>query len=267
MTLTDDDFRKIIRMVTERTGNQLRESYIQGLRHYIERKQSFDLNNPADVEDLINETTVNETYFFREERQFDALGDFFFPEWKEKHGAMPIKIWSAASSTGEEIYSIASFVRQLHINAELSASDINTSVLEKLKSGIFPAKSARIFEGETYRNIINMYKKSDNTYEFPLSIRQSIKVSQVNLLDFTVPGKVFNYPVNQNIIFIRNVFIYFDREIRRKILKGLAEKALAKDGYLFVSISEVASFDAGIIPSCLEKIRAGGVFCFHKKNS
>lgn len=265
MTVTDDDFRKIIRTVTERSGNQLRESYIQGLRHYIERKQSFDLNNPADVEDLINEATVNETYFFREEKQFDALRDFFFPEWKKQHGNMPIKIWSAASSTGEEIYSIAAFVKYLHVNAEFSASDLNTFVLEKLKAGIFPAKSARVFDGEAYRNIVNMYKKSDGTYEFPFDLKQSIKVSQVNLLDFAFPGKIFNHPMNQNLIFIRNVFIYFDRETRGRILKGIAERALAKDGYLFVSISEVASFDAEIIPPCLEKIRAGGVFCFHKK--
>ena len=265
MTVTDDEFHKIISMLTEKTGNQLRDSYIQGLRHYIERKQSFDLNNLADLEDLINEATVNETYFFREEKQFDALKDFFFPEWKKQHGNMPIKIWSAASSTGEEIYSIAAFVRYLHLNAEFSASDLNTCVLEKLKAGIFPAKSARIFEGEIYKNIIKMYKNSDNLYEFPLDIRQSIKVSQINLLDFSVPGKVFNYPMNQNLIFIRNVFIYFDRETRGRILKGIAERALAEDGYLFVSISEVASFDAEIIPSCLEKIRVAGIYCFHKK--
>ena len=265
MTISDEEFSKVINLITQRTGNQLRDSYIMGLRRYIERKPVFDIKNESDVEDIINEATVNETYFFREEKQFDALKDYFFPEWKKAHGLVPLKIWSAASSTGEEIYSIAAFAKYLGMNVELSASDINTAVLKKLESGYFMPKTGRHFDGDEYRNIISCYLKPDGSYEFPPEFSRSIKTMQVNLYDFAFAGKAFNHPAEQNLIFIRNVFIYFDRETRGRILKGIAERALATDGYLFVSISEVASFDADIIPSCLEKIRVAGIYCFHKK--
>ena len=71
-------------------------------------------------------------------------------------------------------------------------------------------------------------------------------------------------PKNQNIIFIRNVFIYFSIELRKKILKTIADNCLAENGYLFVSMNEIAQLDSSIVPKSLEKLSDGNVFYFHK---
>ena len=104
-------FAQIIQLITERTGIIPRDSHRTGIKNYIEKQSNPDyynyiLNNREEMMNLINSATVNETYFFREEAQFHILQSKIFPQLVAANQAKPLRIWSAACSSGEEIYSL-----------------------------------------------------------------------------------------------------------------------------------------------------------------
>lgn len=212
--------------------------------------------------ELINESTVNETYFFREEKQFQFVKNKIFSKWASKTNLQKIKIWSAACSSGEEAYSLLLLAKSCGLTASVIASDINTEVLKKCSDGIYKASSIRNVDGGIFKYLLEPYKTQNNSFEFSSDIKKQVSIRQINLSSLSTN---IDIPTGKNIIFIRNVFIYFSREMRANILEVLAEKCLEEDGYLFVSMNEVASIDTDITPSVLEKISDGSVFCFHKK--
>ena len=94
-------------------------------------------------------------------------------------------------------------------------------------------------------------------------IKNKITTIQLNLVE--LEKQMAQVPKRVNIVFIRNVFIYFSIELRAKILKFITDYCLEPDGYLFVSMNEIAQIDSAIMPPNLEKIAEDNVFCFHKK--
>lgn len=217
--------------------------------------------------ELVNESTVNETYFFREERQFSLLRDKVFPQWKMMFGAARIKIWSAACSYGEEAYSLALLAKACGLNCTITASDINSIVLDHCKNGVFLDSSIRSVDGIAFQSLIEPYKTGNRMIAFGDEIKDSIVTKKINLSVIDSPSVRLLLPKNQNIIFLRNVFIYFNQELRAKVLRILAENCLAEDGILFVSMSEIAQLDSDIVPPCLEKVADGSVFYFHKREA
>jgi chemotaxis protein methyltransferase CheR len=103
------------------------------------------------------------------------------------------------------------------------------------------------------------YQKDDGGFQIPQEICEKIKCMQINL------SNIQDFPKNQDIIFIRNVFIYFSSETRKMILKRIAEDALADGGYIFVSMNETASIEKSMLPDCLKKCSDGNVFYFQKQ--
>ena len=97
-------------------------------------------------------------------------------------------------------------------------------------------------------------------------VKKVIHTKRINLSKLDGPYTSAILPKNQNIIFLRNVFIYFSQDLRKRILQTITEKCLAEDGLIFVSMSEVAQIDSTILPSSLEKVSEGSVFYFHKKS-
>ncbi|MCR5605973.1 MAG: hypothetical protein K6F69_04045 [Treponema sp.] len=281
MNITDNELDKLIQLITLRTGIIPRESHKTGIRTYVNKKinelekaeTSYELafhkyysrlsTNNDDLMELINESTVNETYFFREEKQFQFLKNKIFSNWTSKKDFPKIKIWTAACSSGEEAYSLLLLAKACGLTASVIASDINTEVLKKCSEGIYKASSIRNVDGGIFKYLLDDYKSKDGMFKFPQDIKRYISTKQINLSSISMNNDI---PTGQNIIFIRNVFIYFSREMRANILKTLAERCLAEDGYIFVSMNEVASIDSDITPDILEKISDGSVFCFHKKS-
>ena len=151
------------------------------------------------------------------------------------------------------------------INPYVTASDINSRVLEHCKNGVFLGTSIRQVDGVLLSEPLQKFKRTDGKVEFPQEIKNCIHTRIINLASLGKNGESLLLPQNQNIIFLRNVFIYFDRELRALILKNLADKCLAVGGLLFVSMSEIAQIDASIIPPSLERVADGNVFYFHKK--
>lgn len=277
MALADLNLQQAIDLFTRNTGIIPRETHRSSIKAYIEKRMET-LNeplfanyymilqsNPLEFSNLVNESTVNETYFFREEKQFQFIKDKLFPMWQSKTGGSEINIWCAACSTGEEAYSLAMLSKHCHIRANITASDINTNVLNICKEGNYKAASCRQVDGGFFNFLLDAYKQKDGSYKMSEELRNSITTKQINLSNLGMTETFSSLPKNQHIIFIRNVFIYFSMELRAEILQTVTDKCLADDGYIFVSMSEVAPLDDKIIPKSLEKIADGNVFCFHKK--
>ncbi len=274
--LTEDILDSFISILTTYTGILPRSSHRDGIKRYIENtisknKYSIDeyrkllLEDKKIIAEFVNQSTVNETYFFREEKQFTLLKEKILPLWHLNHPLGEMKIWSAACSYGEEAYSLAVIALSCGINPRVTASDINSQVLEHCKSGVFLSTSLRSVDGVMYQGMVTPYQRSDRKIDFPEEIKKHVITKQLNLAELNSISNSLQLPKNQNIIFIRNVFIYFSMELRKEILKTIADKCLAEDGYLFVSMNEIAQLDSSIVPECLERVSDGNIFYFHKK--
>ena len=276
-SLSQEELASFISLITIQTGIIPRESHKNGIKAYIEkvleekkcspsdyRKQLS--TNPSLLTELINASTVNETYFFREEKQFLVLRDSIFPQWKILNPNQALKVWSAACSYGEEAYSISILAHHCNVKVQITATDINSEVLEHCKSGVFLGGSIRQVDGVTFKDLVLPYQREDRKVEFPQEIRNMIQTRKLNLAQIDSPGAEMLLPKNQNIVFLRNVFIYFSLELRAKILRTIADKCLADNGLLFVSMSEIAQLDSALMPPSLEKVMDGNVFYFHKKS-
>lgn len=275
ITLKEDILDSFISILTTLTGIVPRASHRDGIKFFIEKKiaennYSIDeyrrllFSNKDLMSEFINECTVNETYFFREEKQFALLKTKIFPQWRYNSKDKEIRMWSAACSYGEEAYSLAVMALISGLKPVVTASDINSEVLEHCKSGVFLSTSLRSVDGLSYQKLVVPYQREDRKIAFPEDIKKNITTIQLNLAELDSPANELLLPKNQNIIFIRNVFIYFTIDLRKKILKTIADKCLAEDGYLFVSMNEIAQLDSSIVPKSLEKISDGSVYYFHK---
>ena len=277
ITLKEDILDSFISILTTLTGIVPRASHRDGIKFFIEKKiaennYSIDeyrrllFTNKELMSEFINECTVNETYFFREEKQFALLKTKIFPQWRYNSKDKEIRMWSAACSYGEEAYSLAVMALLSGLKPEVTASDINSEVLEHCKSGVFLSTSLRSVDGLSYQKLVVPYQREDRKIAFPENIKKHITTMQMNLTELDFPSNLQNLPKNQNLIFIRNVFIYFSIELRKQILKIITDNCLAEDGYLFVSMNEIGQLDSSIVPKSLEKLSDGNVFYFHKKS-
>lgn len=269
--MTDEEFSDIINLISKQTGIIPRESHKSGIKNFIEkREKEINLNglayynyvciNKNEFNLLLNNSTVNETYFFREEAQFQLLKSKILPELHASLGLNPLRIWSAAASSGEEIYSLYLLASSLGIKTECIATDINTFVLDKCEVGEYKPNSVKNVDGAKFHYLLSNYMDKDKFVKIPKDITSKIERKQINLSKF---DSIF--PKNINIVFIRNVFVYFTVEMRRAILDKIVNECLADDGYIFLSMNEIATIDFTIIPKGLEKCSDGNVFYFHKK--
>ena len=274
--LTQEELDSLIALLTQRTGIIPRSSHLEGIKNYIEKKLTEKGLSVPEYKtklivdgglfsELINESTVNETYFFREEKQFILLRDRILPMWKATCGSMPVKIWSAACSYGEEAYSLALLAKSCGVNAMITASDINSQVLEHCRAGVFKDSSIRSVDGSSFKNLLMPYQK-EGKIQFGSEIRNCITTREINLSKIDEMQTEALLPKNQNIVFLRNVFIYFSQNLRLKILNSIAEKCLADGGVLFVSMNETAQINFNEISPLLEKVMDGSIFYFKKKS-
>ena len=269
--MNEKEFTDIIALITRQTGIIPRESHKSGIKNFIEKRETeIALNgldyynyvrlNKTEMDLLLNKATVNETYFFREESQFLFLKSKVLPELRAMLGTSPVRIWSAAASSGEEIYSLYLLATSLGIKTECTATDINTTVLNKCESGNYTNNSVKAVDGAKFHYLLQPYLTKDNQVLIPEDISSKIERRQVNL---TKADAIF--PKNIHLIFIRNVFVYFTVEMRKTILQKIVDNSLAPGGYIFLSMNEIATIDSTIIPNGLEKCSDGNVYYFHKK--
>jgi len=188
---------------------------------------------------LFEAITINETYFFRNQPQLDALVTNVVPDvlaGKTKINNNKIRIWSAASSSGEEAYSIAIILNEMlkpkypNLEYEIVGTDINHVVLDTAKKGHYRDYSIR--NAPAY--YLKKYFKSNNGYyEIDDKIKLNVNFKFLNLFDDLAMKSMINFDV----IFCANVLIYFDVKAKIKVISRLYD-ALNKNGYLFIGYSE-----------------------------
>lgn len=265
--MTEEELNSIIKRIFDFSGIKVSDPQLNSLRHYVEQtlsdaKISFSSyfskllpGNPF-FNSLITQVTVNETYFFREHQQFDVLKECIFPKFTGKK----INIWSGACSTGEEAISLLALAIHCGVDATLYATDIDEQVLLQLKKGIYSDYSFRN-DGKKYHQILErFYKKENDKYIFDKDFISRINTAKFNLTQ----NDVFPFKEKMDIVFLRNVFIYFDKETRKKVTVMVASN-MTEAGYLFFSLGEVGCLDNSIIPADLEKINTKDVYYFIHK--
>jgi chemotaxis protein methyltransferase CheR len=250
-SLSEQDSATIRSLIYQRAGIFLSERkhdliynrLTKRLRHYgfTEFKQYIDLlSDPESVEweFFVNALTTNLTSFFREQHHFTYLEDHVRANLMDRTSANPIKIWSAASSTGEEAYSIAITLANIFKTStppvKILATDLNTEVLAFAKKGCYklddmekPSHSDRVRYFDLDReNISSFHVKSE--------LKALINFNRLNLLQGKWPMKH-----SFDIIFCRNVMIYFDKKSQQNLLLRIS-KILKPGGLLFIGHSENA---------------------------
>ncbi len=214
-------------MVYGRLVRRIRELKLDGFAAYVDFLQSA--GGKREFELFVNALTTNLTFFFREEHHFHMLADYL----KTLPAGQEISIWCAASSTGEEPYSIAMTALEAlggRGNINILATDLDTSVLEVGRKGIYSAdKITKLPAGYAARYFD---KLPDGNYQAKAQLRSMITFSQLNLVHN-------NWPMRKQFdaLFCRNVMIYFDRDTQFAVLKKF-HPLIKPHGLLFVGHSE-----------------------------
>jgi len=194
-----------------------------------------DHGNRPLAELMVEAMTTNETSFFRDRHPFDALRDKVLPELLgARSNQRSLKIWCAAASTGQEPYSLAMLLSQAlvgkgHWDAKILGTDISPEVLEKAKSGSY--SQHEVSRGLPASNLVRHFRRDGLDWVVKDDLKAMCEFRRLNLIEPWAGLPTFD------VIFIRNVLIYFDTDVRRTILET-ARKHLAPDGYLFLGGSE-----------------------------
>ncbi len=251
--VSQDDVRRLCEFLYRRTGML----FAHTKRYYIDRRlaeritatgspsfQSYFAVLRADanqeIEHLVNAFTVNETYFYREEHQLRCMTSNLLGEIiRRKTPDEPIRIWSLPCSTGEEPYSIAIWLMENwpdvdKYNIEIVGSDIDTRALKIAAEGIYGDRALMRLS----QDVIKRYFKpvDANRFQIDPGLRESIRFTRTNLIDIADMAQFRNF----DIIFCRNLLIYFDDGSRRVAAENLYD-CLQPGGYICLGHSETMS--------------------------
>jgi chemotaxis protein methyltransferase CheR len=221
-------------LVCSRLAKRLRAlelpSYGDYFRHVTQRDPRGE-----EMQRLINCITTNKTDFFREPHHFEFLGRSVFAA---RAGERPVTIWSAGCSTGEEPYSIAMLAREqfgerARAAVEVFATDIDTDVLRHASAAVYDdARVADLRPEQVRRHFVHGAQGGHGRVQVRPEVRALVRFGQVNL---TAPP--WSVPRGLDVIFCRNVIIYFNRETQERLMRGFAEQ-LRPGGHLILGHSE-----------------------------
>jgi chemotaxis protein methyltransferase CheR len=206
-----------------------------GLPGIPELVQKMKGGSTALVTQAVEAMTTNETFFFRDKVPFDHFRDAIMKEiLQERAGRKSVRIWCAAGSTGQEPYSLAMCLKEIGAalagwRVEILATDLSQEVLEKSKAGIY--SQFEVQRGLPIQMLVKYFKQNGELWQINPDIRGMVQHRQLNLLqDFSQLRKF-------DVIFCRNVLIYFDQETKTNIFGRLA-RALEPDGFLVLGAAE-----------------------------
>lgn len=247
--MTPDEFRYFRDMLKERSGliiTEEKQYLLESRLMPLARKQGMqslselvvDLR-AADAEPLRKEVTeamtINESFFFRDKTPFENFEKIMAPALIEARKAKrKLRVWCAAASTGQEPYSLAIQIREMETqlggwNIEIFGTDLSAEVLEKAKAGLY--SQFEVQRGLPIQLLVKNFKQSGSLWQIDAGIRSMVRLQQYNLLDDYRAFGTFD------IVFCRNVLIYFEPERKRDILNRIAQQ-LAPDGYLVLGAAE-----------------------------
>lgn len=265
-TISDSEFARFQRFIYESAGitlgatkralvcgrlaKRLQACQVGNYGEYLELLMSGE--SPAELQTAVDLLTTNETYFFREPKHFQFLRE-------QLRGRRPngsnYRVWSAAGSTGEEAYSIAMVLEDCLAGApwEVVGTDISTRVLARAQTGHYPLKRLTNFPpGYLQRYCLKGTGAQDGTMLVERNLRSRVRFMQVNLNERLPRLGTFD------IVFLRNVLIYFSLETKRGVVARILE-ALKPEGWLFIGHSEslidVCDSVEMVAPAIYRKVR------------
>lgn len=237
-----EQFRELLHRIAGISLSPAKKPLVAGrlakrLRHY--ELDSFDayfrfITAPSNGEELqaaVDLLTTNETHFFRESKHFDFLREKVLAGWRP---GRPFRVWSAASSSGEEPYTLAMVLADSLGDApwEVTASDICTRVLEKARVGLYPmARTKDIPRHYLTRFCLKGTGRHDGMFLVEKALRSRVQFTQVNLNEALPQLGEFD------VIFLRNVMIYFNQETKRQVVARMLP-LLRPGGHFIIGHSE-----------------------------
>lgn len=258
--LTDGEFRAIARLVYEKFGICLTEEkrglVLGRLQSVLHRRQIRTFSEYLEqieqdrtgtmMSELVNQISTNHTSFFRENNHFQFFQQKVLPDVTERlqqQRRRDLRIWCAACSSGEEAYTIQMCTMKTlglqypMLDAGLLATDISTKVLTQATQGVYSSDRIKEIPKDYLQSFFIL--QGDDSYQVKENVRKEIMFRRFNLMNKVFPFKPFQ------IIFCRNVMIYFDANTRMSLLQRLYH-CLEPGGYLFVGHSE--SINSGSTP-------------------
>lgn len=247
--MKSEDFELISGLLKQRSGLilpidkvYLLESRLTPIAHKRGLETLDALINEVRVErkeDLLNEITeamtTNESFFFRDNKPFDLFKDTVLPQLLEARAQKKkIRVWCAAASTGQEPYSLAIILREMQAklagwDIEIIGTDISQPVLDKAKNGLF--SQFEVQRGLPIQLLIKYFNQVGEQWQISDDIKSMVSYKKFNLLDpFTLLGKF-------DVIFCRNVLIYFDQPTKSEVLEKM-RRLIPDDGTLFLGAAE-----------------------------
>jgi chemotaxis protein methyltransferase CheR len=271
LSLSDNEFRSFRDLIAERSGIYFDPAKQESLKdNLLQRMAECDLNNFSDYLDLLSSPagskefdllldliTVPETYFFRDRAQFRALERLVIPETikKKSYPGASLRIWSAGCSTGEEPYTIAMIVAAAKVDVpiQILATDVSNHALEVARGGVYSGRSVRDVPQEYLKRY---FSKKGGQYSLVESIKQMVEFRYFNLVSEPYPLVEMS---GWDIIFCRNVTIYFQTDATRKVIHNL-HQSLREGGYLFAGYSESLRY----ISDEFKTLQMEGAFFYQK---
>lgn len=215
----------------------------RGIATFDELARAFESSgDQVLLDEIVDRITTHETRFFRDESIFDAFAMQMIPEWFEKRGITPVQsaqarfdIWSSACSSGQEAYSLVIMVAEkwpaLLGSVNITATDISGPTVEKAKLGVF--SNFEMDRGMPQHLKERYFDPHQDGWRIKPQIRDRVKFSRHNLISDPYPGPF-------DVIFCRNVLIYFSDDQKRKVVNGLVQ-SLKQDGVLVLGSAESLS--------------------------
>ncbi len=187
------------------------------------------------LRDITEAMTTNESYFFRDVTPFELLEKDILPKLLEARAASKsLRIWCAAASTGQEPYTIAMVLKEMAAKLqgwriEILGTDISSSVLEKAKVGLY--SQFEVQRGLPIKMLVKYFEQTGEMWQVDAALRGMIEYRELNLLEDLSPLEAID------IVFCRNVLIYFDRDTKTKVLESIWRQ-MPRDGALFLGGAE-----------------------------
>ncbi len=247
--MTPQDFSFLRDMLKDRSGLVLTEDkryLVESRLEPVAKKNGFEslsalvvALNKMNSENLRSEVTeamtINESFFFRDKVPFTNFEEVMMPHMlAERTTQRRVRIWCAAASTGQEPYSLSMLLKEMADKlvgwrTEIIGTDLSAEVLEKAKAGLY--SQFEVQRGLPIQLLVKYFKQTGSVWQIDSSVRAMVQLRTFNLLDD------YRSLGNFDIVFCRNVLIYFDQETKASILERIA-KQMAPDGFLVLGAAE-----------------------------
>lgn len=251
MEITDAEFQRLVKfmydnfginlaakrvLVQGRLGNMLRERNFKNYSEYLDAVMNDTTG--AEVTTILNKLTTNHTFFMREPEHYTFMNDVVLPYMKTVCKDHVLRIWSAACSSGEEVYTMAMLIDQFFgaekakWDTRILATDISQNVIGKAKTGIYQEEGMKGLSNEWKTRYFN--NLGNGNYEICQGIKDEVIFKTFNLMD-PMPDKYKKNPFD--LIFCRNVMIYFDQPTKQALVNRFYD-VVKPGGYFFIGHAE-----------------------------